>query len=146
MKTQGQKAETHKFKTKTYLSQTFKKPDHPLKCRSWEGPEKGLKAFCVSCYYLLPWESLRSSCELNLPPSPLTLARAWRCRDSWRYFFLSLGIRPSASSLARACRRFRIRWYCLALTYRGSSSRISAAPEIQFFDRHQIHRLKGVNF
>lgn len=39
---------------------------------------------------------------------------------------LSLGILPSASSLARACRRFRIRWYCLALTYRGSSSSISA--------------------
>ncbi|MEQ2193426.1 hypothetical protein XENOCAPTIV_025538, partial [Xenoophorus captivus] len=30
------------------------------------------------------------------------------------------------SSLARACLRFKIRWYCLALTYRGSSSSISA--------------------
>lgn len=36
--------------------------------------------------------------------------------------FLSFGIFPWASSFARACLRFRIRWYCLAFTYRGSSS------------------------
>ena len=47
MKTQGQKTETQEFKTKTYLSQTFKKPDHPLKCRSWEGPQKGSGSFLV---------------------------------------------------------------------------------------------------
>ena len=43
-----------------------------------------------------------------IPPSPLTRLSAWRWRDSWRYFFLSFGIRPSASSFARACRRFNI--------------------------------------
>lgn len=31
----------------------------------------------------------------------------------------------SASALARCCRRLRIQWYCLALTYTGSSSMIS---------------------
>jgi hypothetical protein len=36
--------------------------------------------------------------------------------------FRSRGIRPSASSLARAARRFNIRLYCFALTYNGSSS------------------------
>lgn len=39
---------------------------------------------------------------------------------------LSLGIFPSASSFALACRRFRMRLYCFALTYSGSSSKISA--------------------
>ena len=39
---------------------------------------------------------------------------------------LSLSILPSASSLALACLRFRILWYCLAFTYSGSSSNISA--------------------
>lgn len=39
---------------------------------------------------------------------------------------LSFGIFPSASSLARACLLLRMRWYCLAFTYRGSSSSISA--------------------
>ena len=34
----------------------------------------------------------------------------------------SRGIRPSDSSFARAARRFKIRLYCLALTYNGSSS------------------------
>ena len=56
------------------------------------------------------------SCELNLPPSPRTLLSACKCRDSWRYFLRSFGILPSASSLARACRRFSILWYCFALT------------------------------
>lgn len=48
------------------------------------------------------------SCELNLPPSPRTRFNAWRCRLSCRYFFRSLGIRPWASSFARACRLFKI--------------------------------------
>lgn len=42
------------------------------------------------------------------------------------FTLLSLGIFPSASSLALACLRLRMRWYCLALTYKGSSSSISA--------------------
>lgn len=39
-----------------------------------------------------------------------------------RHTFRSRGIRPSLSSFARAARRFKIRLYCLALTYNGSSS------------------------
>lgn len=38
---------------------------------------------------------------------------------------LSFGIFPSASSFALACRRLRIRRYCFAFTYNGSSSRTS---------------------
>ena len=38
----------------------------------------------------------------------------------------SFGIRPSASNFALAWRLFRILWYCLALTYKGSSSNSSA--------------------
>ena len=41
--------------------------------------------------------------------------------------FRSRGIRPSLSSFARAARRFKMRLYCLALTYSGSSSVGSAA-------------------
>ena len=55
-----------------------------------------------------PRSICRVSWESNLPPSPRTLFMACRCRDSWRYFFRSLGILPSASSLALACRLFRI--------------------------------------
>ena len=38
----------------------------------------------------------------------------------------SFGIFPSASNFARAWRLFKIRRYCLAFTYNGSSSRNSA--------------------
>ena len=42
--------------------------------------------------------------------------------EAGRRTFRSRGIRPSDSSFARAARRLRIRLYCLALTYNGSSS------------------------
>ncbi|KAI2800534.1 hypothetical protein BLOT_011921 [Blomia tropicalis] len=83
----------------------------------------------------LEWESLlmillesvsplSPSCpnEWNLPPSPRTLFIACLCRDSCKYFRLTLGILPSCSNLARARRRFMIRLYCFAFTYNGSSS------------------------
>ena len=91
------------------------------------------------------WPSSWPSWELNLPPSPRTRFKACRWRDSWRYFFLSLGILPSASSLALACRLFRIRWYCLAFTYRGSSSSNSVVvpvnPKFSFTYHIMRHNL-----
>ena len=55
-----------------------------------------------------------------------TLDTWYCCAHTWRYVYkwqtcLSFGIFPEASSLALACRRLRIRWYCFALTYSGSS-------------------------
>ena len=66
--------------------------------------------------------SASSALVKNRPPAPRTLRWAWLCLDSWRYGLRDLIKRFSCSALALAARRRRMPWYCLALTYTGSSS------------------------
>jgi len=94
-----------------------------------------------------------SSAVRKRPPFPLGLEQACRCRDSCKYGWrrdvsvapispavkyllqgaaeltlLDLDSRFSSSSLCLADRRLRIRWYCFAFTYSGSSLSPSSGP------------------
>ena len=48
--------------------------------------------------------------------------KVFRLYSIYTQTFRCFGIFPSASNLARACLLLIIRWYCLALTYNGSSN------------------------
>lgn len=69
----------------------------------------------------------------NLPPGPLGRRMACLCLLSWRYGFLVLSNLCNSSSFKRAARLLRIRWYCFAFTYNGSSSTGAAAATTTWY-------------
>merc|ERR1711939_939245 len=72
--------------------------------------------------------SASSSFVRNRPPGPRGLRIACLCRDSCRYGFLDVLSLWTSASRAHALRRFKIRWYCFALTKSGSvSSRLGSS-------------------